>query len=190
MSYFLSNFALEEAKIVISCFFTNRLQVNVVDIIILICCVPALVQGFRKGFISQAVSLVSLVLGAWLAFKFSEPVGEWLKSFADVNGVILQVLSFSLIFLVVYLILLLLGKLAQNLVKVVMLGWLDKLLGMTFALLKMLLALGLVIICIDAINSTLSLIPSETLDDSVLYHPIKSAADVVFPYLKELIFHK
>jgi hypothetical protein len=76
MSYFLSNFALEEAKIVISCFFTNRLQVNVIDIIILICCVPALVQGFRKGFISQAVSLVSLVLGAWLAFKFSEPVGE------------------------------------------------------------------------------------------------------------------
>ena len=145
---------------------------NVIDIIILICCVPALVQGFRKGFISQAVSLVSLVLGAWLAFKFSEPVGEWLKSFADVNGVILQVL------------------LAQNLVKVVMLGWLDKLLGMTFALLKMLLVLGLVIICVDAINSTLSLIPSETLDDSVLYHPIKSAADVVFPYLKELIFHK
>jgi membrane protein required for colicin V production len=104
--------------------------------------------------------------------------------------VILQVLSFSFIFLVVYLILLLLGKLAQNLVKVVMLGWLDKLLGMTFALLKMLLVLGLVIICVDAINSTLSLIPSETLDDSVLYHPIKSAADVVFPYLKELIFHK
>ena len=163
---------------------------NVIDIIILICCIPALVQGFRKGFISQAVSLVSLVLGAWLAFKFSEPVGEWIKTMADVNGVILQVLSFTLIFLVVYLVLLLLGKLIQSLVKVVMLGWLDKLLGVFFALLKMLLIIGLIIICIDAINSTLPIIPTKTLDESVLYHPIKSVADVVFPYLKELIFHK
>ena len=163
---------------------------NVIDIIILICCVPALVQGFRKGFISQAVSLVSLVLGAWLAFKFSEPVGEWIKGIADVDGVVLQVLSFTLIFLVVYLVLLLAGKIIRSLVKVVMLGWLDKLLGMTFAVLKVLLIIGLVIICIDAINSTLTLIPSETLDGSVLYHPIKSVADVVFPYLKELIFHK
>lgn len=166
------------------------MQVNVIDIIILICCIPALVQGFRKGFISQAVSLVSLVLGAWLAFKFSEPVGEWIKTMADVNGVILQVLSFTLIFLVVYLVLLLLGKIIQSLVKVVMLGWLDKLLGVFFALLKMLLILGLIIICIDAVNSTLPIIPSKTLDESVLYHPIKSVADVVFPYLKELIFHK
>lgn len=166
------------------------MQVNVIDIIILICCIPALVQGFRKGFISQAVSLVSLVLGAWLAFKFSEPVGEWIKTMADVNGVILQVLSFTLIFLVVYLVLLLLGKIIQSLVKVVMLGWLDKLLGVFFALLKMLLIIGLIIICIDAVNSTLPIIPSKTLDESVLYHPIKSVADVVFPYLKELIFHK
>ena len=109
---------------------------------------------------------------------------------ADVNGVILQVLSFTLIFLVVYLVLLLLGKLIQSLVKVVMLGWLDKLLGVFFALLKMLLIIGLIIICIDAINSTLPIIPTKTLDESVLYHPIKSVADVVFPYLKELIFHK
>lgn len=166
------------------------MQVNVIDIIILICCVPALIQGFRKGFISQAVALVSLVLGAWLAFKFSEPVGEWIKGIADVNGVILQVISFTLIFLAVYLALLLLGKLAQKVVKVVMLGWLDRLLGMTFGLLKVLLIIGLVIICIDAINSTLPVIPSETLEGSVLYDPIKTVADVVFPYLKELIFHK
>jgi len=164
--------------------------VNVIDIIILICCVPALIQGFRKGFISQAVALVSLVLGAWLAFKFCEPVGEWIKGIADVNGVILQVISFTLIFLAVYLALLLIGKLAQKVVKVVMLGWLDRLLGMTFGLLKVLLIIGLVIICIDAINSTLPVIPSETLEGSVLYDPIKTVADVVFPYLKELIFHK
>ena len=151
---------------------------------------PALVQGFRKGFISQAVSLVSIVLGAWLAFKFSEPVGEWIKTFADVNGVVLQVLSFSLIFHTVYLVLLLIGKIAQKFVKFVMLGWLDRLLGMTFGLLKMVLIFGLVIICIDAINSTLPVIPSETIDGSVLYHPLKSIADVIFPYLKELIFHK
>jgi membrane protein required for colicin V production len=145
------------------------------------------VQGFRKGFISQAVSLVSLVLGAWLAFKFSEPVGEWLKSFADVNGVILQVLSFSFIFLVVYLILLLLGKLAQNLVKVVMLGWLDKLLGLVFALIKTAIIVGVLIVLFHALNLKVHLVKPAVLDGSFLYTGLKDLTCQVFPFFKKLL---
>ena len=163
---------------------------NIIDIIILVCCVPALFHGFSKGFVSQAISLVALVLGVWLSFKFSAPLGNWLKTFADLPGAILHIIAFALILVIVMLVLMLIGKAIEKVLKVAMLGWLNKLLGIVFALLKTVLVIGLVIILFDAIYNLIPFVSSKTLDDSVLYNPIKSIANTVFPFLKELIFNK
>ena len=163
---------------------------NIIDIIILVCCVPALIHGFSKGFVSQAVSLVSLILGAWLSFKFSVPFGDWLKSFADLPGTVLHVIAFALILVIVMLLMGLIGKLIEKAVKIVMLGWLNKLLGVVFALFKAVLVIGLVIILLDAIYNLIPFFSSDTLKESILYRPIKDIANIVFPYLKELIFNK
>ena len=163
---------------------------NVIDIIILVCCIPAIVSGFSKGFVSQAFSLVALVLGVWLSFKFSVPLGDWLKTYADLPGTVLHVISFGVILLIVVLLLRLIGKLVENLVKVVMLGWLNKLLGIVFSLLKAVLILGIVITLFDSIYHLIPFVSSDTLDESLFYYPIKNIAGIVFPYLKELIFNK
>ena len=83
-----------------------------------------------------------------------------------------------------------LGKLIEKAVQVVMLGWLNKLLGVVFALIKALLIIGLVIVVFDALYNLIPFVPTDTLDESVLYHPIKDLANTVFPFLKELIFKK
>lgn len=163
---------------------------NVIDIIILVCCVPAVFHGFSKGFVSQAISLVSLVLGVWLSFRFSSPFGDWLKTYADLPATVLHVIAFALILIIVMLVLKLIGKLIEKAVKFVMLGWLNKLLGVVFALIKALLIIGLVIVVFDSLYSLIPFVPSDTLDESVLYHPIKDLANTVFPFLKELIFKK
>ncbi len=163
---------------------------NIIDIIILICCVPAIVRGLQKGFIAQAIALIALVAGAWLSFKFSEPLGNWLKDYMDLPGTVLQVISFALILVIVLLALTMLGKVLEKMVKFVMLGWLDKTLGILFALLKVTLALGLVIIMLDALQSSFQIIPQETVSESVLHNPVKSVAEIAFPYLKALIFSK
>ena len=82
------------------------------------------------------------------------------------------------------------GKAMESLFKFVMLGWLNKLLGIVFALVKAILIIGLVIILFDALNSHIPVVPAKTLDESILYHPVKAIADVIFPFLKELIFNK
>ncbi len=163
---------------------------NVIDIIILVCCIPALFHGFSKGFVSQAISLIALVVGVWLSFKFSVPFGDWLKSFADLPGTVLHIIAFALILTIVMLVLTLIGKAIEKVVKLAMLGWLNKLLGIVFALLKAVLIIGLVIIIFDAIYNLIPFVSSDTLNESVLYNPIKSIANTVFPFLKELIFNK
>ena len=70
---------------------------NTLDIIILLCFVPALISGISKGFIEQAIALVSLVLGAWLAYRFSALVSSWLEPVLEVSETALNVISFAAI---------------------------------------------------------------------------------------------
>lgn len=157
------------------------------DIILLLCLVPAVVSGIRKGLISQIVGLVAIVLGVWLAFHFSTPVGEWVKGWlaASENGI--KAVSFLLIFIAAGIGLRLLGKLLEGILKLVMLGWVNRLLGVVFALVKYLLIMGVVVIAFDALNAKTQMIPAETLDASRVYGLVKEIALFVFPYLKQLI---
>lgn len=125
-----------------------------------------------------------------MSFHFSSTVVEWIRPAMDVSPVILQVIAFTLILVAVFLALTLAGKALEGLVKVVMLGWLNKLLGVAFSLLKVILAIGLVILLIDTVTHALEIDCSKTTAESLLYNPIKSFADVFFPYIKELIFNK
>ena len=163
---------------------------NVIDIIILLCCVPAIFRGLSKGFIAQTAALVALVLGAWMSFHFSNVVVGWLKPVMDVSPTVLQAIAFTLILLAVFFALTLVGRMLEGIVKIVMLGWLNKLLGVVFALLKVILAIGLFILIFDSVTTALEIDCSKTTGGSLFYTPIKDFADVFFPYMKELIFNK
>ena len=157
------------------------------DIIILICFLPAIISGIMKGFIEQAVALVSLILGAWLAFKFSTVVSGWLQPYFEVSETVLNVISFAVIMVAVVLVLFVLSKILTGVTKLVMLGWLDRLLGLVFALLKAGLLIGIAIILCDTLNVKFEFVEEKVLDESVLYAPIRDIAYVIFPYLKELL---
>lgn len=158
------------------------------DIIILICFIPAIIRGLQKGFIEQAVALVSLILGAWLAFRFSSIVSDWLHPYIDVSETVLNVISYAVIIITVVVLLFLLGRLLTGIVKLVLLGWLDRLLGLVFAIMKTALIVGLAVVLFDTLNLKFEFVKPEVLDASVLYTPVKDLAYAIFPFLKELIF--
>lgn len=161
---------------------------NIIDIILLICFIPAVIQGIRKGFISQVISIISLVLGIWMSARFASLVSTWLAQWITASGQILEIVAFALILVVVFLVLGALGKLLEATIKLIMLGWLNKLLGVVFALLKTGLIVGLVIMAFSSLNATFGIVKPETLSQSVLYTPLKDIANDVFPYLRDMIF--
>ena len=161
---------------------------NIIDIILLICFIPAIVQGIRKGFISQIISIVSLVLGIWMSARFASAVSSWLSQWITASGQVLEIVAFALILILVFLALGALGKVLEATIRLVMLGWLNRLLGVVFALLKTVLIVGLVIMAFSSLNDTFLLVKSETLSQSVLYSPLKNTANDVFPYLRDIIF--
>lgn len=160
---------------------------NIIDVIILICLVPAVFQGYRKGFISQAISIVSLVVGIWASARFADMVTTWIAQYITASEPVLKLVAFALILILVFLALGLIGRLLESILNFAFLGWVNRLLGIVFSLLKTLLIIGLVIILFNSLNSNIGLVKPETLADSALYQPIKNLADVVFPFIKNLL---
>ena len=159
---------------------------NVLDIILLICFIPAIITGLRKGFIAQVISIVSIILGIWMSFRFSALVSGWLGKWIEAPENILQIISFAVILILVILALAALGRLLEATIKIILLGWLNKLLGVVFAILKYAIILGLLLMLFDDINRTMNLVKPDVFAQSVLYRPFLDMADSIFPYLKGL----
>ena len=160
---------------------------NILDIILLICFIPALVQGIRKGFIAQAISIISIIVGIWASARFADVVAAWVAQYITASEQVMKAVAFALILIVVFFLLGLLGKALEGIFNFVLLGWLNKLLGVVFALLKTALIVGLVIMAFSSLNDTFHLVKEEVLNESVLYPPLKKVAFDVFPYIKDML---
>lgn len=160
---------------------------NTLDIIILVCLLPAIWAGISKGLVKQLVALAALVIGVALAAKFAPEVGAWINRYLSVNGQLLNIIGFVVIAAVAIVVLNLLGSLVSKVIKIATLGWLDKLLGVIFSLLEAVIIIGLVITVFDGLNGVFGFVKQDTLDSSVLYGAIKDACNHIFPSLKALI---
>ncbi len=150
---------------------------------------PAIITGITKGFIEQVMALASIFVGVWASFRFSLVVGGWLNGFIQADQQVINIIAFAVIVMTVVFVLMLLAKLLSKTLDLVMLGWLNRLLGVVFAILKAALVLGLLIFLLDPINDKTGLVSSEVLDKSVLYNLLHGIATEVFPYLKDLLLN-
>lgn len=163
---------------------------NILDIILLICFIPAIIQGIRKGFIAQLISIVSIVLGIWASAHFADIVSSWIGRYITASEQLMKVIAFAVILIVVFLILAAIGRMLEGMIKLVMLGWLNKLLGVIFALLKTALIVGLLIIAFTSVNDSFKLVQESVLNQSLLYPPMKELSFEVFPYLRDMFILK
>lgn len=161
---------------------------NIADIILLlILLVGGVVTGLRQGFIYQAVGLIALILGAWISYKYTAHLASLLAPYINLSAGVVNVLAFAVIFLVAYFVLYAIGMAFRKIVRITFGGWIDKLLGVAFALCKIALILGLLILLFDTLNGALGFISQEKVNSSVVYVHIKQFTNAVFPYLKTII---
>ena len=157
---------------------------TILDIILLICFVPAIVTGITRGFVSQAAQIVAIILGAWAAFHFSSVICDWLSQYLTMDETVLKIVAFVLVVIVIVLILNLLGNLLSRLLRALSLGWFNGILGVAFGILKVGLILGLLIMVFEGLNASIELVDEKLLADSRVYTTLRELTEKVFPYLK------
>ncbi|MEN9697139.1 MAG: hypothetical protein RLZ56_560 [Bacteroidota bacterium] len=89
----------------------------------------ALLQGYKNGLIRALVSFMSLFLGLILAFQFAGWVATQLKAHTKIASHWLPFISFLIVLIGVMLLLKWTARLLQQTAEWLMLGWLNKLLG-------------------------------------------------------------
>ena len=162
---------------------------STLDIIILVCLIPAVYQGLTKGFVAQSVSLVSIFLGSWMAFHSSNAACVALAQYLpEAKPVVMHIVTFLIFFVLYALVFGLIGKLIEKILKLVLLGWLNRLLGLALGIVCGFLVVSLLLVLFTSLNNTFEFVSQETLAESVLYQPLYNFGSALFPYLKALIF--
>lgn len=157
---------------------------NYIDIILIIPIIWFSYQGFRKGFIIELASLVALILGIYAALYFSGYAADFLVNNFDIGADYIPVISFIITFIAVVFLVYLVGKILERVVDMVALGFINKLAGAVFGLLKGAVLLSIVILIIHHFND--DLISKEKKKGSFLYPPVEGIAPTLWNSLKEL----
>ena len=159
---------------------------NIVDIIIIVILIFAAVRGFMTGLFSSVASLVAIVAGVFCAIHYSHYVeAEFQDSVLEWSSNTYKIASFAITFLVVILTILFLGKLLTKLADISSLGLLNKILGGIFGALKWSLILSVIFLLFDKFNKTIPFVEKETLEESILFNPVKSIIPTLFPAIMD-----
>ncbi|MBB1193711.1 CvpA family protein [Flavobacterium sp. SOK18b] len=142
-------------------------------------------KGLKNGLFVELASLVSLVLGIYLAIKFSFFTKEIISGFVNWNPNTIQVIAFMITFLIVVVAVTFLGKFLTGIASFAFLGWANSIGGGFFRILKTVLILGIVFSIFEKINYNHILVKKETLDKSIFYNPVQKTAAYLYPSLQE-----
>jgi len=154
---------------------------NTFDIIITALLLFGFVRGIMKGLFVEIASLVALVAGVYGAIHFSYFIGDWLKNSVTWDEKYISLAAFAGTFVVIIVVIALLGKILTKIADFASLGILNKILGGVFGALKIGLILSVVFIFFGKMNDTIPFVKQESLEESILYKPVKKIAPTIFP---------
>ncbi|MEQ6122689.1 CvpA family protein [Pseudotenacibaculum sp. MALMAid0570] len=160
---------------------------NVFDIIIAALLIFAFVRGFAKGFFVEVASLIALIGGVWGAIHFSYFAADLLEERVDWDENYIALTAFAITFIAIVITVSSLGKVLTKVADFAALGLVNKILGGVFALLKSVLILSVIFVFFSRVNGTIPFVGKETLDNSILYAPVKSIVPTIFPSIIEEI---
>ena len=157
---------------------------NYIDVIFLIFLGYGAFKGFSHGLIIEVATLVGLVLGVFIAIKFSGYTESILRDFMDISSKYLAYIALSVTFLVVAIGVYLLGKLLTGMVDVLSLGLVNKLLGTVLGIGKYFVILCVLLLIIDATDDKFHFIGQETKDKSLLFNPFLNFARGIYNMIR------
>lgn len=122
---------------------------NYFDIIVIVILGYCLIRGIFRGLVKELSSIIGVFGGFYAAYTYypvlAKPLSKWIA-----NAGYLNLLSFLIIFCGVFIIISILGIIINYLLKIVFLGWLDRVSGAMFGAMKGILIVSVLLIALTA----------------------------------------
>lgn len=163
------------------------MDLSVIDIVVAVIIIACAVFGAIKGFISQIVSIISLVLGIWCACKLSELLARYVKEWFSIGESAVYIVSFIIILVVVIILCHFIGRGIEKIIRLTMMNWLNRMLGFLFAAAKAIIIMSVAVYIIDYIDNAWGLVPEGLAGKSLFYSTFLKISQTFFPYLQSII---
>lgn len=155
---------------------------NYLDIVILTLVALLVINGVRKGFIISLASLIALALGIYLAVNFSNYLDSVLIENFNPGRKWLPVLSFTITFLAVVIVVMIIAKALEKVVDLVGMGIINHIFGGVFGLIKGILLVSVLAFIISGFDPKEKLIKHKDKKESLAYGYVEK----VFPFMMKV----
>ncbi|MCL2760523.1 MAG: CvpA family protein [Desulfuromonadales bacterium] len=132
------------------------MEINLVDILIWLVLLGFIVKGFQKGLLRELCALLGILLGGWAALHYYVYLAKASRSLINLPLAVASFLSFIFIFLIVAVLLYVLGYLLTAILKILLMGPLNRGGGVVFGFLE-----GALIICLALYLGTTKPMPEK-----------------------------
>ncbi len=154
---------------------------NILDIILSVILLYGLVRGFFRGFFAELASLVGFIAGIYVAVYFSHILSDYLADKVSWNNQFVNLAAFTITFFLIVFLISLAGNFLTKIANLAALGIVNKLTGAGFGFLKIAFIASVLIMFFGSTNEDINLVEKETLEESVLFPPIKTIAPIFLP---------
>ncbi len=153
---------------------------NLLDWIFVVIIGFSAIYGLFKGLVKEVISLLAVIIGLILASRFYEGISSLLVSLG-LGQQAAKILSFFILFVIIFIVIVLIGRLIHKFVHAIFLGWLNRLGGAGFGLIR-----GIVVSSIIIIILTITLSEkAPILNQSKLTPHIMSISRVILSLVPE-----
>ncbi len=122
---------------------------TVLDVVMIVIVGFCLIRGIFRGLIKEISSIVGVLAGYYAAYTYypypAKLLSKWLSDAGYIN-----LLSFFIIFCLVFLTISILGVIIKYLLSISFLGWIDRICGAVFGLAKGILIAAILLVALTA----------------------------------------
>lgn len=142
---------------------------NPFDILSIVIFGFCLVRGLFRGLVKEVSSIIGVLGGFYAAYSYYIVVAKGLSRFIA-DAAYLNILSFLIIFCLVLIIINILGIIIKYLLNIAFLGWVDRIFGVLFGMIKGILIVSVIFIILTAfLPKGASIIKSSILAPHVIW---------------------
>ena len=160
------------------------MEFSYLDIFFAIPLIWGIVRGLMSGFIRSLSVFVGLILGITLAQTYAADLSPTIQEWFTLSARQCLSIAYVTIFVAVMIVVAIIARILDKFLHLILLGWLNKLLGAIFGFFKWAIILSFFVMVIEYANSKFEFLSQEKKSESLLYEPIKEIVPTIMPYVE------
>jgi membrane protein required for colicin V production len=151
---------------------------SIFDLTFSVAILIAVISGFIKGFVRQILGIAGIFAGTYCAYILSLGLTEWWHGHFNVDAEVMRIVVFIILASIIYALVIWLSILLGKLLKMAMLSWANRLFGMLFGAIKVVIIFSALAYAIYYLKQTG--VEIKDIDKSVMYDHLIAIANAIF----------